>query len=89
MIEAFVHQVSRGLMLSIRDQVVDALTLILSKALKSTPHRAKADPKKISETLMAVYIATMLEWLMRESVPQNWLVETMRQRMQVVLEGTR
>jgi hypothetical protein len=31
----------------------------------------------------------MLEWLMRESVPQNWLVETMRQRMQVVLEGTR
>ena len=89
MIEAFVHQVSRGLMLSIRDQVVDALTLILSKALKSTPHRAKADPKKISEPLMAVYIATMLEWLMRESVPQNWLVETMRQRMQVVLEGTR
>ena len=89
MIEAFVHQVSRGLMLAIREQVVDALTQILAKALKSAPRRPKPDPKAIAETLMAVYIATMLEWLMRESIPQNWLVETMRQRMQLVLEGTR
>jgi AcrR family transcriptional regulator len=89
MIEAFVHQVSRGPMLAIREQVVDALTQILAKALKSAPRRPKPDPKAIAETLMAVYIATMLEWLMRESIPQNWLVETMRQRMQLVLEGTR
>jgi len=31
----------------------------------------------------------MLEWLMRESVPPDWLVETMRQRLELVLEGTR
>jgi len=26
---------------------------------------------------------------MRESVPPDWLVETMRQRLELVLEGTR
>ena len=41
----------------------------------------------MAETILAVYIATMLEWLMRERVPQKWLVDTMRERLQVVLEG--
>jgi hypothetical protein len=29
----------------------------------------------------------MMEWLMREDVPQRWLVNTMRQRMQLLREG--
>jgi hypothetical protein len=29
----------------------------------------------------------MLEWLMREGVPQKWLMETMRERLLVLREG--
>jgi hypothetical protein len=29
----------------------------------------------------------MLEWLMREDVPQEWLQETMRERLLLLLKG--
>jgi hypothetical protein len=29
----------------------------------------------------------MLEWLMREDVPQKWLQKTMRERLLLLLEG--
>ena len=89
MLDAFFHQVSRGPILAVRDQVVDALTQIFRKALKKSPSSRKNHPRRIAETCMSIYIATMLEWLMRESVPPDWLVETMRQRLELVLEGTR
>jgi hypothetical protein len=37
---------------------------------------------------MSIFLATMLEWLMRDGLPRKWLVNTMRQRLQLVLEGT-
>ena len=43
--------------------------------------------RRVAETVFAVYIATMLEWLMREGVPQKWLMETMRERLLVLREG--
>jgi hypothetical protein len=70
-------------MLGAREQAVAAI----EKFIAAIPGKKKRKAKAQAETILAVYIATMLEWLMRDSVPQKWLVDTMRERMQVVLEG--
>ena len=88
-LETVFHNVSRGPMMAAREQAVEALTSIFARIQKAVHAHSKHAPGLIAEVVMSIFLATMLEWLMRESVPQNWLVETMRQRMQVVLEGTR
>jgi AcrR family transcriptional regulator len=85
MLEAIFHQVSHKTMIGARDQAVGAIQQFLAAIARMKKSKAKA----LAETLMAIYIATMLEWLMRDAVPQKWLVETMRERLQVVLEGVR
>ncbi len=82
MIETMFSQASRGLLLPARDRAVDVLT----GALKAVAgNRRKAH--QFAETLFAVYLGTMLEWMMRENVAENWLVNTMRQRLQPVFEA--
>jgi len=85
MLEAIFHQVSHKTMIAARDQAVAAIQQFLA----AIPGNKKTQAKALAETLMAVYIATMLEWLMRDAVPQKWLVETMHERLQVVLKGAR
>jgi AcrR family transcriptional regulator len=84
MLDTIFHQVSRGLLLTARQQAVDALAGLLM----SIPGY-KRSARLIAETLFSVYLATMLEWMMREGVPQQWLVDTMRNRLQLVLKGAR
>ena len=84
MLDAIFHQVSRCLMLAARQQAIDALAGILA----SIPGY-KRSAQLIAETLFSVYLATMLEWMMREGIPQQWLVDTMRSRLQLVLKGAR
>jgi AcrR family transcriptional regulator len=82
MMETVFSQASRGLMLPARDRAVS----VLADALKTvTGNRRKAH--LFAETLFAVYLGTMLEWMMRENVAENWLVNTMRQRLQPVFEA--
>ena len=52
----------------------------------STRGLLHARAKLIAETLFAVYLTTMLEWLMREDAPQRWLADAMRARLRLVLE---
>ena len=85
MLEAIFHQVSHKTMLAARDQAVAAIRQFLA----AIPGRKKPHAKALAETILAIYVATMLEWLMRDAVPQKWLVDTMRERLQVVLEGVR
>jgi hypothetical protein len=85
MIEAIFHQVSHTTLINVRDEAVSAIKQFLAAIPGMQKHNAEA----LAETILAIYIATMLEWLMREAVPQKWLVETMRERLQVVLEGVR
>jgi AcrR family transcriptional regulator len=87
-LETVFHNVSRGPMMAAREQAVEALTGIFAGIQKSAPARTKRPPKLIAEVVMSIFLATMLEWLMRDGLPQKWLVETMRQRMQLVLEGS-
>lgn len=75
-------QATRGFMLTARDHAIEVLT----ENLQAVPGFAK-NPRGAAETLFSIYLATMLEWLMREGVPENWLVDTMRDRLNLVMEG--
>jgi AcrR family transcriptional regulator len=84
MMETMFSQASRGLLLPARDRAVDVLTGAL-KAVAGNRRKAR----QFAETLFAVYLGTMLEWMVRENVAENWLVNTMRQRLQPVFEAFR
>jgi AcrR family transcriptional regulator len=85
MVEAIFHQVSHKTLITVRDQAVGAIQQFLA----AIPGMKRRKAKALAEALLAIYIATMLEWLMRDAVPQKWLLETMRERLQVVLDGVR
>jgi AcrR family transcriptional regulator len=82
LLDAMFRQASQGVLLVARAQAVEALSLSIARFV-----RTKKRARLVAETLFAVYIATMLEWLMREEVPQRWLMETMRERLLVLREG--
>jgi AcrR family transcriptional regulator len=86
-LETVFHNVSRGPMMAAREQAVEALTVIFARILKAAPARTKLAPKLIAEVVMSIFLATMLEWLMRDGLPQKWLPETMRSRLQLVLSS--
>jgi len=82
LLETVFGQASRGLLLVAREHAVEVLAeslrVVLGKKKKS---------RLLAETLFAVYLATMLEWLLREGAAEHWLVDTMRDRLQLVVEG--
>jgi AcrR family transcriptional regulator len=82
-LETLFRQASQGLLLEAREQAIQALAEVIGRIPCCVPK----DSRSIAETLFAVYLGTMLEWLMREDVPQEWLQETMRKRLLLLLEG--
>jgi AcrR family transcriptional regulator len=82
LIEIIVRQASQGVLLVAREEAVRALAASIARFL-----RRKKTARLLAETVFAVYIATMLEWLMREGAPQKWLMETMRERLLMLREG--
>lgn len=82
LLETIFRQASQGLLLAAREEAITAL----AAALERIPGR-KAHPRLAAEMVFCVYIATMLEWLMREGVPHQWLVDTMRRRLEALREG--
>ena len=83
LIKVFSAHIQRGLLLPAREEAIEGLTEILRAIPGNGPTRAKL----VAETLFSVFLATMLEWLMRPDAAQRWLVQTMRSRMEVVLGG--
>lgn len=83
LLDTFVVHVTRGLLLPAREQAIKAITEIV----KSIPGKQKTSARLIAETLFATYLSTMLEWLMREDAPRRWLMDAMRARLRLVLEG--
>ena len=82
LLETFFRQASQGLLLAAREEAVAALTTSIVKIVR---HRKQA--RLAAETLFAVYLATMLEWLMSDEFPAEWLLKTMRLRLLVLREG--
>ena len=77
------QQVTNGPMMAARQEAIN----ILSDAIKRIPRRKTATPQLIAETLFAIYMATTLEWLIREDEPASWLLNSMRARLKLGLEG--
>jgi AcrR family transcriptional regulator len=82
-LETIFRQASQGLLMAAREQAIQALAEVIGRIPRHHPN----DPRTVAETLFSVYIGTMLEWLMREDVPQEWLQKTMRERLLLLLEG--
>lgn len=83
LLETIFRQASQGLMLAAREDAIRAL----AKVIRRVPRRKGVSAEAVAETLFSVYIATMLEWLMREGVPDRWLTATMRKRLRLAWEG--
>jgi len=77
------QQATNGPMMAARQEAIK----ILSDAIKRIPRRKAATPQLVAETLFAIYMATTLQWLIREDEPGSWLVNNMRARLKLGLEG--
>jgi AcrR family transcriptional regulator len=82
LLEAIFRQMMSGSLLTARDQVVVAIAEILA----GIPGHKKS-ARQTAETIFSLFLATMLEWLMRQDVPESWLVKNMRARFQLLLRG--
>jgi AcrR family transcriptional regulator len=82
LLDVISHQLSRGLLLTAREQALAVLTEALTSFIRET-----SSARLVAETLFCVFLGTMLEWLMRQDVPERWLVETMQARVQFLLEA--
>jgi AcrR family transcriptional regulator len=83
LLETFFNQASQGLLLAAREEAINTL----AGAIERIPRQSRMDARLVAETFFAVYLATMLEWLMREGAPQQWLAETMRERLELLVGG--
>jgi AcrR family transcriptional regulator len=77
------QQVTNAPMMVARQEAIN----ILRDAIKRIPRRKTATPQLMAETLFAIYMATTLEWLIREDEPGTWLINNMRARLELGLEG--
>ena len=82
LLETVLRQASQGPLLAARAEAIQAL----AAALEKVPGRS-ANPQLMAEMVFCVYMATMLEWLMREGVPHEWLSQTMRTRLEALRKG--
>jgi AcrR family transcriptional regulator len=82
LLETFFRSASQGLLLAPREEAIDALMTFMTKIV-----RRRKQARIAAETLLAVYIATMIEWLMRDGASTQWLIDTMRARLSLVREG--
>ncbi len=82
-LELWFRQIAHGPMMESREEALTALVGVIERI----PRRKQATPRLIAETLFAIYMATMLEWLIREQEPAVWLSQTMRERLEVAVKG--
>jgi AcrR family transcriptional regulator len=77
------QQVTNGPMMAARQEAIK----ILSGAIQRVPRRKSVDALLAAETLFAIYMATTLEWLIREDEPGSWLVKNMNARLKLGMKG--
>ncbi len=82
-LEVGFRYVAQGPMMEIRDRAIVSLVA----AIERIPRRSTASARLVAETLFAIYMATMLEWLIRNTEPASWLLDNMRARLELALHG--
>lgn len=84
MMLAWFQPASYGYLLERRAEAVE----VLSGLIERMPRRKKLFASRIvAETIFAVLMATMLEWMVNEKLPVNWLSLTLEQRLDVAFAG--
>jgi hypothetical protein len=83
MLETILRQGVEGALLPVKKEGTRAL----AETIERIPGRKARNSQLVADTLFAIYIATTMEWLLQESASPAWLQKTMRQRLQLVLEG--
>lgn len=84
-LELWFQQAAHGPMMSLREEAI----VTLAGTIVRIPRRALVDPELVAETLFAIYMATMLEWFIREEKPASWLIERMQARLELAVKGMR
>ena len=65
----------------------DALT-VLSRLIERVPRRKRSvSARQVAEIIFALMMSTTLEWLMNDTAPNDWLPETLKQRLELTLAG--
>jgi AcrR family transcriptional regulator len=82
-LEIAFQQIAREPISAIRAEAIATLR----SAVERIQPRGKAPAQLMAETLFAVYMATMLEWLIRESEPASWLTDNLRARLELAVKG--
>jgi AcrR family transcriptional regulator len=82
-LDLWFQQVANGPMMASREEAL----VSLSGAIERIPQRRAASAQLMAETLFAIYMATMLEWLIRDDEPVNWLLDNMRARLELAVKG--
>ncbi len=76
---------SRASLVDLKKQVIATLAQILAEM--HGDGLLCGDPKLTAETMFSLYLATNLEWLIDPDLTRGWLTKTLRERMQLALEG--
>lgn len=83
LLKVWFQQASHGYLMASREE---ALT-VLSGVIERIPERKPVAARLVAEMMFAIFMATMLEWLMRDEVSAEWLPVTMRERLELALAG--
>jgi AcrR family transcriptional regulator len=83
LLKVWFQQASHGYLMASREE---ALT-VLSGVIERIPGRKPVAARLVAEMMFAIFMATMLEWLMRDEVSAEWLPATMRERLELALAG--
>jgi AcrR family transcriptional regulator len=83
LLKVMFQQATEGNLMAAREEAL----VVLSGVIERIPGRRPVAARLIAETVFAVFIATMLEWLMREEKTSEWLPRTVRERLEVALAG--
>jgi AcrR family transcriptional regulator len=76
LLQIIFRQASQGALIQTRNRV-------LAEVVSATGKNSRA----AVETMFAIHIATTLEWLMQRDLGEDWLIATVRERLQVALKG--
>lgn len=83
LLKVWFHQASHGYLMVNREEALK----VLSSVIERIPERKPVASRLVAETMFAIFMSTMLEWLMREEASAEWLPETMRARLELALAG--
>jgi len=83
LLKVMFQQASEGNVMAAREEAL----AVLGDVIERIPGRRPLAARLVAETVFAVFMAAMLEWLMSEEKAAEWLPRTVRERLELVLTG--